>query len=109
MCEPCLFDEVRCYRLSVDQLTHRRYSGCFNKLSSRPTWLWCAVSPEHKTMFIQQASFFSTLTMAVVLKQPKTTLEIHDTNIALLQGKWRSEIKYCNGLVISFIALEFAV
>lgn len=58
MCEPCLFDEVRCYRLSVDQLTHRRYSGCFNKLSSRPTWLWCAVSPEHKTMFIQQASFF---------------------------------------------------
>lgn len=47
--------------------------------------------------------------MAVVLKQPKTCLEIHDTNMALLQGKWRSEIKYCNGLVISFIALEFAV
>lgn len=47
----------------------------------------------------------SSLTIAV----KQTCLESHDSNTVLLLDSWESELKYRNGLVISFIASEFAL
>lgn len=65
-------------------------SGRFNKLSSRPTWPWCVVPPDHTAMFILAASVFSSHTIVVVLEKPETHLAIHDSSAALLLDNFKN-------------------
>lgn len=75
MCDPGLsvtLAVIGCMWISKHSVVHNL--TCVDKLYSNPTWPWCMVPPDHRPMVTLPASFFSSLTIVVILELPLTCL-----------------------------------